>query len=234
MAQDIGEFFAQYTRAYYEVLRHLPGYKILSDLHFNALSGAKRVLDSGCGPDDLVGRLLEEDSEREVTAVDKNEEALVMLRRNASKYGSRLITLNSDFLNMDLPDEYFDGINSKLVIDFVDDWKQYIAEHARVLAPGGVIVISGPDERTREYAPELVDRWKQELMRLPNWEEIEEYWNLFIPYTQDMPKTKVKNWLNVREIYDELTKHGIPSERIDNNPLYHTEGGGYLVQARKN
>ncbi len=97
-----------------------------------------RLLDYGCGPG-LFTQLAQEVADH-VEGADISSE---MIRLAKAKYPNLAFTVLAD--EKTLPkawDNLFDVVLSKLSIMFVEDIDRVLAAFARILRPGGVIVIS--------------------------------------------------------------------------------------------
>jgi SAM-dependent methyltransferase len=104
----------------------------------------KRVLDAGCGSGYYSAWLAERGAE--VVGIDASEE---MVAEAADRYGDvaefRVADLREplDAAADDVfADESFDLVVSQLALEHVEDWTTPMSEFARVLNPGGRLVIS--------------------------------------------------------------------------------------------
>jgi SAM-dependent methyltransferase len=123
------------------------------------LAAGKRVLDAGCG----LGygtRMLRRAGAAEVVGVDIAAAAVEAARAD-EEAGVRFEV--GDVGDLDHPDGAFDVVVCLEVIEHVPDQRRVIAELVRVLAPGGVLVISSPNRAVyvpgnphhiHEYLPE--------------------------------------------------------------------------------
>lgn len=116
-----------------------------ADLEFPATSALvpdvtdSRVLDAGCGTGFYTDWLTEQGAT--VAGVDASEEMLARARERADD--------DATFYRADLGEDLtfaesdsFDGVVSALALDYVADWRQPLSEFARVLRPGGFLVLS--------------------------------------------------------------------------------------------
>jgi SAM-dependent methyltransferase len=101
------------------------------------VSGA-RVLDAGCGPGVYAQELLARGAR--VTAGDIAQRMVELARE---RLGTRAEVMTLD-LSVRLPfgDGLFDMVNAPLCLDYIRDWDHVFAEFARVLKPGGQVVMS--------------------------------------------------------------------------------------------
>lgn len=100
--------------------------------------GGLSVLDAGCGLGHYGKRFL--DGGASVVGIDASEEALAAAR---SRCGG------ATFVRQDLTEPFgfasagaFDLVFCNLVLDHIEDWRPVLSEFARVLTPGGVLVLT--------------------------------------------------------------------------------------------
>lgn len=110
-----------------------------------AWARGRRVLDAACG--EGYGAALLARAGAKVTAVDVSREALEHAR---ARYGelSGLDFVEADVANLaQLPDASFDLIVSFETLEHLDAQDAMLAGFRRLLAPGGLLLISTPDRR---------------------------------------------------------------------------------------
>ncbi len=121
------------------------------------LASGRRVLDAGCGTG-YGTRLLEDSGASEVTAVDVSTEALTSARERCASAA----LIQADLTDTGLESEAFDLIACFEVIEHLEAQEAVVAELDRLLAPGGVLMISSPNRdmylagnphHVRELAP---------------------------------------------------------------------------------
>ena len=128
----------------------------------------KRILDAGCGTGAYTEWLLEQGAE--VVGVDASEG---MLDRARERVGDRARFRQVDLEDsLDFADESFDGVVSALVLGYIADWEAVFSEFARLLEPGGFVVVStkhpfdefplGADENYFEVERKTTD-WSVEI-----------------------------------------------------------------------
>jgi SAM-dependent methyltransferase len=93
----------------------------------------QRVLDVGCGPGALTGVLVERLGEAHVTAIDPSPPFVAAVRDRFPGVDVREGAAES----LPFPDDAFDAALAQLVVHFMTDPVQGVAEMARVTAPGG-------------------------------------------------------------------------------------------------
>jgi SAM-dependent methyltransferase len=101
-----------------------------------------RVLDAGCGEGYGTDRLTA--IAAEVTGVDLEEP---VIRRAASRYPRARFDA-ANLVSLPYADAAFDAVVSLQVIEHLHSPQDFLAECARVLAPGGVLIISTPNRLT--------------------------------------------------------------------------------------
>ena len=99
-----------------------------------------KVLDAGCGPGFLSRDLLDKGA-ASATAFDISPNTVEIARRTT---GGRANCFVADLAQPQtaLEDQSFDLVVSSLAIDYVRDWSVPLSEFARVLKPGGRLVMS--------------------------------------------------------------------------------------------
>lgn len=138
------------------------------------VSGLK-VLDAGCGP----GFYAEELTQRgaEVVALDASATMIDLAR---DRLGDRATVLQHDLAEpLPFVDAAFDLVVCALVISYVDDRAAVFAEFARVLRPGGRVVVSTQHPTVdwlhhggSYFAVEVVEEeWTSLRRAVPSWRE---------------------------------------------------------------
>ena len=138
---NIAEFFETGEKEIKEVLEHLESSKIRVN--------KSRALDFGCA----VGRLTQALANRfdEVYGIDIAP-SMIEQAMQFNKHGNRCkyILNEVDHLRI-FGDSYFDFIYSNITLQHMKPSysKKYLAEFARILKPGGIMVFQLPSERSR-------------------------------------------------------------------------------------
>lgn len=102
-----------------------------------------RVLEAGCG-EGYGGALLADAGAREVLGVDCDEPTLAHLR---ASYPA-VVALRANLVALPLADECVDVVVSSQVVEHLWDQPGFVRECARVLRPGGRLLLSTPNRRT--------------------------------------------------------------------------------------
>ncbi len=106
-------------------------------------AGGKRVLDAGCGTGYGSAELAQ--SAAAVTGVDISAEAIEYARASYPIAG--LEFLEASCMAIPSPDHSFDMIVAFEVIEHLADYRGFLNECARVVAPEGVLIVSSPNKR---------------------------------------------------------------------------------------
>jgi SAM-dependent methyltransferase len=139
--ESYAEFLANWDAAFYAKY---------ADTLMPEHAGA-RVLDVGCGTGQVLGRLTE--AGFEAHGVDVSEPNIARARRVSSRcqvYDGR---------RLPFADGYFASAGALNVLEHVDEPEAFIAELARVVTPGGKVVLSSPNFLRvlgfRDYHPRM-------------------------------------------------------------------------------
>lgn len=137
-------FFAEYLKSHVAEAR---GYKMLG-VSYKAVKNIKqieklelkpgmKVLDAGCGPGILINQL---EAMYKIKGYGCDLSRLALKR--AKECGSKKITYKNSVLEkMPFPKNYFDAVVSFDVLEHVENKEKVLSEIARVLKPGGRLLI---------------------------------------------------------------------------------------------
>jgi trans-aconitate 2-methyltransferase len=114
------------------------GRDALERLH---LRGEETVLELGCGSGRDTGRLLEALPDGRVVALDGSRQMIAKLRERLGDGDGRLEVLYRDLREPFALEERFDAVMSVATLHWLPDHQHVFDELARVLRPGGRIVI---------------------------------------------------------------------------------------------
>ena len=101
-----------------------------------------KVLDAGCGEGHLLKRLHNKSSNNSYYGIDLTQEAL----DKAVERCPNMNFIKADLSKIDFEDNTFDFITCTETLEHVDDYKDVLAEFKRILKPGGLLVITFPNE----------------------------------------------------------------------------------------
>lgn len=120
---------------------HMTGPDIHAMLAAAGLRGAERVLDAGCGTGHTALAFAAQAAE--VVAVDLTEAMLAQGRKLASQRGLANITFKrGDVERLPYTDASFDIVTSRYSAHHYPHPQQALAEFARVLRPGGLLLLA--------------------------------------------------------------------------------------------
>ena len=131
-----------------------------------ALVGAKRVLDAGCGVGYGAARLAQ--SAATVLALDRSSDPLADGEKQYSH--PRLRFVQGDCTRLPLADSSLDAVVAFEVIEHLAEWRALIEEAQRVLAPAGSVPGFDPESpllRRVEREAESVSRARVHARGIP-------------------------------------------------------------------
>lgn len=100
------------------------------------------VLDGGCGEGHLLERISKKHPNNQYYGADLTEIALEKAKERCPQFNFLL----TDLGKIDLPDNYFDIITCTETIEHVDDYLGVFEEFKRLLKPGGILILTFPNE----------------------------------------------------------------------------------------
>jgi len=130
--------------------------QILAD-YLNTVPVPRRVLDLGCGPGLIAGRILGEIPRTTLVGVDGSPAMLELARERLASYGERCVLTQASFDTL-TPDDLVGGpfgaaIAVRAIHNCSDEGKRRVLRSARaVLAPGGLFLLL---DRIRLATPAL-------------------------------------------------------------------------------
>jgi SAM-dependent methyltransferase len=125
------------------------------------IAAARDVLDVGCGNGAYLANFAAAPGIRTVTGVDLTFDMLVSAR---SRVGAKCRLLRADTLELPFKTASFDFIFASHVLQFAADVEGVVAEFARCLGRGGVLIATGQrDDSVRQTLGAIVgpDRWRE-------------------------------------------------------------------------
>lgn len=105
------------------------------------MAGGRRVLDAGCGSGYGAAKLAA--GAREVLGIDISQEAVDYAREHYQAPNLRFE--RADCLGIPAADGSFDLVAAFEIIEHLSDWRAFLAEVRRVLAPAGEFIVSTPN-----------------------------------------------------------------------------------------
>lgn len=131
------EFFSAFDRL--REAEDCEPYSYSDLIHGYATSGGKRVLDVGCGNGYVLSRYARYGAE--VHGVDLTATAVDLSRKRFELNGLRGDFRQIDGVHLPYPDDHFDIVCSMGVLHHIADPRPTIEEIARVLRPGGEVIL---------------------------------------------------------------------------------------------
>lgn len=129
--------------------------RIQNHLEYVPLKPNFHVLDAGCGSGSMSRLLAQQVSNGRAVGVDVNPSYLEAARTFAEEEGlTNLSFEEGDIFNLPYPDDSFDLVWSKYVLQWVNQPVDAVAEFKRVTKPGGVVVCSNFDGFGVTHYPE--------------------------------------------------------------------------------
>jgi len=115
--------------------------RVETDCAFNLfqVKPGMHILDVGCGTGNFSLKLAQKGAS--VVGIDISEKMLTIARKRAMQEEVSIEFKKMDSLNLQFPDNYFDGVFSMATIEFISDSRKMIAEMFRVCNKGGPILV---------------------------------------------------------------------------------------------
>lgn len=131
------------------------------------LEGHRRILEVGCG----IGALEERLPQFNITGLDINPEMLAEARKRSAH---AFVLGNAE--RLEFPDASFDAVFFVTSLEFTDDYRKAAREAARVLEPGGKLLLMMLNPESEYFA----EHWNREgsyfrRIKHSNLGEIKEY-----------------------------------------------------------
>jgi len=129
-----------YPRRWFQKHLELRLFKRHLRKHTIDLTG-KAILDAGCGCGYGTELILKEFAPSQVAAFDVSLEQIGQARQWALRHGLDVDFFVGDVTEIPFPSSTFDSIFVFCMIHHVQDWRRGLQELARVLKPGGALLI---------------------------------------------------------------------------------------------
>ena len=206
------------------LLRHLTD-KILRLLD---LRGG-RVLDVGCG----TGRVAIALSLRgfDVDAVDIAADVVEQGRELAGRCGTDVAFSVADFSRSEprFVDSAYDAVVCSEVLEHVEDWRGIVDNIARVLKPGGVLVLTTPNDPAQFS---VLDEYAGHVRRF-RWDELHSGLSGFSvvkAFTVGFPLTRALHWTYTRVALPLFFKEHSPERMWEKGSLYQRVGSQVIYR----
>lgn len=221
--------WTQLAVSYDEVLVHWSLYQEIRDYAISNLSNAQKICDIGCGSGIIASDLAR--MGKNVYGIDNNPHMLAIAQsKGTAELKGKLNFKEGDALNLEFPDNMFDGIVSVNVIFYVKYPEQLLKEAYRILQPEKKLVLIGPkpDLDIEKIANHCYNEFAQKGT-LPE----------FKGHLDNMAKCnrmmksegQIKNVYELNEIEDILKSVGF--SEINNSSEHIYLGGSYAITAKK-
>ena len=125
------------------------------------IAGARDVLDAGCGNGAYLTKFVEAAGIRTITGIDLTFDMLLSARQ---RVGAKCRLLRANVSRLPFKTASFDFIFASHVLQFVMDIEGVVAEFARCLRVGGVLIATGQrDDGVRHTLSAIVgpERWRE-------------------------------------------------------------------------
>jgi len=148
----VGQRFSQAVSTYDEhaVLQREVAERLITHIEFTRLK-PKRILDIGCGTGYFTGLLRDRFKRAHIVALDlaaSMTEAAKKQHVHRFPWQAKTQFATADALALPFPDAGFDLVCSNLTMQWVAEPERMLAEMRRVLAPGGLMLLSTFGRRT--------------------------------------------------------------------------------------
>ncbi|NOY93555.1 MAG: class I SAM-dependent methyltransferase [Deltaproteobacteria bacterium] len=131
------------------------------DGQLDALPEGARLLEVGCGGGQLLIELAERRPDLSLVGLDLSEGQVARARRRTARFDGRVRCVVGSALDLPFEDARFDGLISVACLKHWPDPQRGLSECARVLRPGGRMLVIEADRSCRpEDAQAFVESWK--------------------------------------------------------------------------
>lgn len=168
-----------------------------------------RVLDVGCG----TGRVAVALARRgfEVDALDVEPQVVEQAKDLAARSGADVRFFVADFQHADpqFPDESYNAVVCSEVLEHVEPWRDVLVNIARVLKPGGLLILTTPND-PKQFS--FLDKYAGHVRRF-RWAELSAGLSDFAvleAFTVGFPLTRAIHWTYTRLALPLLFKEHSP------------------------
>ncbi|HVL86942.1 MAG TPA: methyltransferase domain-containing protein [Candidatus Thermoplasmatota archaeon] len=152
------EYFEAHALEWDELRRSYYSDAVAEDVLRRAIDG--KILDVGCGTGFLLLRALDDKRFTKVYGVDFSHSMLERLKDEAWGKRSPSLRLADANTRLPFPEKTFDSVVSNMFLHHLEYPAAGIYEMARVLRPGGRLVLADLREHAHEwFRDEMADRW---------------------------------------------------------------------------
>ena len=181
------------------------------------------ALDVGCGAARLVTALGR--SGFDVDGVDIEAHVVEQAKTIAAEEGVRARLFVADFSKADprFPDETYDLVVCSEVLEHVPAWRDVVANIRRVLKPGGLFVLTTPND-PRQFS--ILDEYAGHVRRF-TWQELESGLGGFSierAFTVGFPLTRSLHWTYTRILLPLVFREHRPEQMWQEESWYRRVG----------
>jgi ubiquinone/menaquinone biosynthesis C-methylase UbiE len=158
---QIAEYFGRLAGTYGDGAYYGNRRSAVIDAVADEIANARDVLDVGCGNGAYLTKFVEPAGIRTVTGIDLTFDMLLSAR---ARVGGKCRLIGGNVAQLPFKPESFDFILASHVLQFVADVEGVVAELARCLQPGGVMIATGQrDDSVRQMLSAIVgeERWRE-------------------------------------------------------------------------
>lgn len=125
-------------------------------------ASAQNALELGCGQGLTTEEILKRFPNVRVVAVDYDVEQVARAQQRLAYFSDRVVVQQGDATALEFPDAHFDAVFACNLFHHIRDYRQALAETARVLKPNGKLYVMDLDRRffnplfRRLFPPEVL------------------------------------------------------------------------------
>ncbi|GIW41298.1 MAG: SAM-dependent methyltransferase [Candidatus Binatia bacterium] len=164
------KLYYEFSHVYDHVFGRVFGRRIRGVVESLCIPPGAKVLEVGVG----TGLSLEAYPRHcHVVGIDLAPDMLQIAQEKVNRHGWRHVTLmEMDAQKLSFPDDSFDYVTAFHVVSVVPDPRRAVAEMARVLKPGGTLVVIN-HFRSRNPVLARLDRWIEPVTRRLGWRALD-------------------------------------------------------------
>jgi ubiquinone/menaquinone biosynthesis C-methylase UbiE len=160
-SSNVAEYFGRLAGTYGDGAYYGNRRRAVLEALAGEIARARDVLDAGCGNGAYLTKFVEAAGVRTVTGIDLTFD---MLRSARNRVGAKCRLIRAEVSRLPFKAASFDFIFASHVIQFVADVEGVVAEFARCVQAGGVLIATGQrDDSVRQMLSVIVgpERWRE-------------------------------------------------------------------------